>query len=203
MTTNSGYDFWVMSSLLQKSLRRGDVVLAARAVDEFIPKYANYVWNRLLVVSAEDCSDLVTGEVMALYMAYCKLQDGRTAKNSHKHGRPNGRIFFGKAVVILGKCKHSRDADELLLLCANRYPEEELQKALAEVMETMDEEDKHAIDVPTWVFDLHTSQGKRMGFTKEDFLHAEHEVMDGSIFKNFDHMVQSWGYLEPELDFDA
>jgi hypothetical protein len=67
--TKNGRDFYEVASLLQKSLRRGDIVLASRAANELLPRYANYFWNRLLVVSAEDCHDLVTGEVVALYDA--------------------------------------------------------------------------------------------------------------------------------------
>ena len=94
--TKSGYDFYEVASLLQKSLRRGDITLAATAANELFPYYANYIWNRLLTVSAEDCADMVTTEVVALYDAWLKVND--------RGKKDRGRIFFAKAIVLLAKC---------------------------------------------------------------------------------------------------
>jgi hypothetical protein len=52
--TKSGLDFFEVASLLQKSLRRGDITFASRAANELLPKYGQYVWGRLMTVSAED-----------------------------------------------------------------------------------------------------------------------------------------------------
>src|SRR3954470_3106395 len=116
--TKNGRDFYEVASLLQKSLRRGDIVMAARAVNELLPRYANYCWNRLMTVSAEDCADMVTGEIVALYDAWAKV-------NESSRDNSKGRVFFAKAIVILARCRHSRDADELNLLVADRLPDDE------------------------------------------------------------------------------
>jgi replication-associated recombination protein RarA len=194
LTTDTGRDFYEVSSLLQKSLRRGDIVLAARAVNELLPRYANYVWNRLMIVSAEDCADMVTGEIVALYDAWLKVTAERK-KN-------DGRIFFAKAIVILGKSRHSRDADELLCLVANRMPDDVFAEALDEIEEllTAPAED---FTIPEYVYDVHTRRGKRTGRTKAQFFVDEHEALSdsSSIFANFDQIAASPTYVQPKLDF--
>ena len=70
-----------------------------------------------MTVSAEDCADLVTGEVVALYDAWLKV-------NENDQGNSKGRIFFAKAVIILATARHSRVADELNLLVSDRLPDE-------------------------------------------------------------------------------
>lgn len=199
LTTQNGHDFFVVSSCLQKALRRGDIVLAARACNELLPRYANYVWNRLMTVSAEDCAGIITGEVMALYLAYCKVTQGKPPIN--RRGKAEGRIFFAKAIVLLGKSKHSRDADELGQLVSDRMPDELFAEALQAVEDEMGSTEN--LEVPDYVYDVHTRQGKRRGSTREDFLRDEHAVMDSSVFANFDEMLATWGYCDPVLDFDA
>ena len=95
--TKNGRRFDEVASLFQKSLRRGDIVMASRAVNELLPRYGSYVWNRLLVVSAEDCHHLVTGEVVALYDAWSKV-NAKVPDNS------KGRVFFAKAIIVLARC---------------------------------------------------------------------------------------------------
>jgi replication-associated recombination protein RarA len=194
--TKNGHDFYVVASLLQKSLRRGDVVLASRAVNEMLPRYANYCWNRLLTVSAEDCAEMVTGEVLALYLAWSKVNDSTA-------DRSKGRIFFAKAIVLLAKAHHSRDADELNILVSDRLPDEAFANALVEIVEDAATNGSEPLDIPEWVYDVHTREGKRRGMTKEDFLRDEHRAITDplSIFGNFDAMLERWGYEEPVLDF--
>jgi hypothetical protein len=193
--TKNGRDLFEVSSLLQKSLRRGDVVLCARAVNELLPRYANYVWNRLMTVSAEDCADMVTGEIVALYDAWSKVNEGSREKSK-------GRIFFAKAVVILARCRHSRDADELNILISDRLPDDEFDRAIAECEPLVTEFDgAWTDDLPDYVYDVHTRRGRRRGRTKRDFLRDEHDALvdPTSIFANFDEMLDADSYVEPRL----
>lgn len=198
LRTKNGHDFFECSSLLQKSLRRGDIVYAARAANELMPKYSNYVWNRLLVVSAEDCNDLVTGEVLGLCLAWSKVV--ATSSTESKAGSQGHPIFVYKAIVLLAKCRHSRDADELHHLLVKRLPDDEFEAAVKECTVL---EDDGSFEIPAWVFDKHTMKGKRSGATLEDFLRDEHDALTDrtSIFSNFDDMVESWGYHLPEFDW--
>lgn len=196
ITTKGGYDFYEVASLLQKTLRRGDLTLAARAANELFPTYANYTWNRLMTVSAEDCSDMVTGEIVALYDAWEKVNQGK----GHK---VKGRVFIAKAIVLLAKAKHSRDADELNILVSDRLPEQELYAALQEV-EAGFEVEQRDLKIPEYVYDIHTRRGKRMGKTKAQFLREESDALTErtSVFMNLDEMIDSPEYVAPVTLFD-
>lgn len=190
--TDGGYDLFVVASLLQKSLRRGEVVLAARAVNELFPRYVNYAWNRMMTVSAEDCADLVTQEIVALYDAWKKVNDRSGQKD-------RGRVFLAKAVVILAKAKHSRDADELNILVSDRLPERQWAHALKQVEEVW-EAPPEDFEIPEYVYDVHTRKGKAEGMTKRMFLRDESEALadKSTIFDNLDEMIESRGYVAPE-----
>jgi len=166
MFTKGGHDFYEVASLLQKSLRRGDMILAARAANELFPKYTNYVWNRLMTVSAEDCASLITAEIVGLYDAWEKV-------NAGKAGKDKGRVFIAKAIVILAKCKHARDADELNLLVSDRYPAESFSAELIEQAESLIGIESEDFQIPGYVYDVHTRRGKRMGKTKRQFMVEE------------------------------
>lgn len=88
-----------ISSLLQKSIRRRDANMAYYAANELIPKYRTYLWKRLLTVSAEDCFDMVTGQILKL----CK-----TDKNQ---SNPTITKNVAVAVSILLNARKNRDAD--------------------------------------------------------------------------------------------
>lgn len=96
--TRQGYDMFEVSSLLQKAIRRQDAELAYFAANELIPHYRHYLWKRLLTVSAEDCYDLVTGEIISL-----REKDSLPANIS--------RQYISKAVSILLNARKNRDAD--------------------------------------------------------------------------------------------
>lgn len=194
LLTKTGRAFDEVSSLLQKSLRRGDIVMAARAANELLPRYANYTWNRLMTVSAEDCADMVTGEVVSLYDAWLKVNE--SSKDNSK-----GRVFFAKAIVILARCRHSRDADELNLLIVDRLPDEIFDEALREC-EVVANTATTDWEIPAYVYDCHTRRGKRMmGKTKAQFIVEEHAALTNSttIFRNFDEMAASETFIQPEL----
>jgi replication-associated recombination protein RarA len=196
LMTKNGRDFYVVASLLQKSLRRGDIVLASRAANELLPKYANYCWNRLMTVSAEDCADFVTGEIVALYDAWSHV-------NRSDRDNARGRIFLAKAIIVLARARHSRDADELNLLVSDRMPDAVFDAALANCGDLVEPVD-FAWDgeVPQWVYDCHTRIGKSRGKTKADFVREEHDALTDqqTLFTNFDEMADSSEYVEPQVD---
>ncbi|WP_314431666.1 hypothetical protein [Microbacterium lacticum] len=192
MITKGGHDFYVVASLLQKSLRRGDMVLAARAANELFPQWSNYVWNRLLTVSAEDCADMVTQEVVALFDAWMQV-------NNRKPVKDKGRVFIAKAIVLLAKSAHSRDADELNILVSDRFPESEWQEALDATEPLLGIEVSDLV-IPKYTYDVHTRRGKRMGKTKAQFLREESDALTDrrTVFGNLDQMIDSPGYIAPK-----
>jgi len=191
--TKSGMDFYEVASLLQKSLRRGDSTLAARAANELFPQFANYTWNRLMTVSAEDCAGVITHEVVALYDAWVKVNEGKGVKDK-------GRIFIAKAVVLLAQAKHSRDADALNILVSDRLPDDHFMAEVQEA-EAIIGIPAEQFEIPRWVYDVHTRRGKQMGMTKADFLRDEEAALTNStsMYANLDKMIASPTYVEPEF----
>ena len=192
--TKSGMDFYEVASLLQKSLRRGDSTLAARAANELFPQYANYTWNRLLTVSAEDCHGVITHEIVALFDAWTQV-------NTNKSPKDKGRIFLAKAIVLLAQAKHSRDADSLNILVSDRLPEDNFRAEIEETEAIIGIPGEH-FEIPGWVYDVHTRRGKQMGKTKADFLREEEEALVNrtSMYANLDQMIASPTFVEPEFN---
>ena len=97
--TLNGHNMFDVSSLIQKSLRRCDIEYASYAAHEMMYKFRSYLWKRLLVVSAEDCFDLVSGRVLQLQ------------KKDIAQGDFNNSSFISQAVGLLCMTRKNRDAD--------------------------------------------------------------------------------------------
>lgn len=172
--TITGYDFFEVSSAMQKAIRRNDAAVAGYfALELWTSGYRDYVWKRLFTISAEDCHGIITKEIEALWQGH-QLAN----KNSSE---PKGRIFVSKAVLLLcgtGKC---RDADHLQnfiydgkMIDADRWLEDVRQ---------------HPIPIPDYTFDVHTRRGKKRGRTKDDFFRDEFEALSPRIPGLFDDLV--------------
>lgn len=176
--TRNGYDFYEVASALQKAIRRGDVKLAGYMALELFPKYSEYCWKRLLTISAEDCYGIITKEVKALYDSFHVINKGKRGDDL------KGRIFISKAVILLCSVKHNRDAD---LLQNFIYDKKELITD-EDIERYFDEVRKEPMEIPEYVYDVHTRKGKRMGKTKTDFFKEEQEAMVNVQFSIFDEL---------------
>src|SRR5690554_880893 len=162
--TKRGYDFYEVSSAMQKAIRRGDATMAGYwALELFESGYSNYVWKRLLTITAEDMFGLITREVLALRDAWLIVSAGDKFK---------GRIFVSKAVILLCAGKKSRDSDHLqnLVYDAKALDEEKLLADLEEARQGK-------MDIPDYAYDCHTQKGKRNGATKARFFRDEHAAL--------------------------
>lgn len=179
LRTKNGYDFYEVASALQKSIRRNDVVTAAYfAVELWASGYGNYVWKRLYTISAEDCWGIITHEVDALHNGYELVNKGQK--------EPKGRIFIGKAVILLCQCYKSRDADHLNNLCVDKIaPDDE------HVLGVLDDARRFPVPVPPYTFDVHTKKGRSMGKTREQFFTEEHEALTPRVPGLFDNLLSS------------
>lgn len=174
--TKKGYDFYEVSSAMQKAIRRGDAKIAGFcALELFHSGYKDYVWKRLLTISAEDCWGILTQEVMALYEAFKMVN-----KNNEK-----GRIFISKAVILLSTAKKCRDADHLQNFIYDKelLEEDEINKYLEEMDET--------IILPEYTYDCHTMKGKKKGKTKKDFFQDEYNALNNRQLGLFDYVIES------------
>jgi len=86
--TKRGYSFPAVSSAMQKAVRRGDAKLAGYwALELWASGFGQYVWRRLLTVSAEDCWGILTAEVKALHDSYTEINANtrEDAERPHLH----------------------------------------------------------------------------------------------------------------------
>lgn len=138
----------VMISALQKFIRRGQTEEAARAAYELYmadEELQDYLWQRLLVISAEDIGlgdPSATERTLALYQASEKL-----GKQSLDYP-----LFFIHAVRYLCSCPKERGSSILTSLTKRRI------------------RDKEAFPLPDYVFDMHTIEGQKRNRSYEHFM---------------------------------
>lgn len=163
--TARGYALLDVASALQKAIRRGDGRLAGYwAIELWESNCQDYLWRRLLTISAEDCWGILTQEIVALHTAWKEI--------AARKGRAAGRVFAAKATILLAEAKKSRDADHLTNLVYDRFGisdtdlERDLDAARGEVVE-----------IPEYAYDCHTARGRRAGRTKGEFFQAEHAAL--------------------------
>lgn len=160
--TIAGYDFFEVSSAMQKAIRRADTGVAGFfALELWTSGYRDYVWKRLYTISAEDCYGIITKEIEALWQGHELV--------NKKPAEPKGRIFVSKAVILLCECRKNRDADHLQNLIYDRR-DIDIEKWIEDVR-------RYPIPIPVYTFDVHTRKGKKLGRTKEDFFHEEFEAL--------------------------
>jgi len=181
LRTANGYDLFVVSSALQKSIRRNEVGLAGwSAAELFTSGFAGYAWRRILIISAEDCDGIITGEIEALHRAQTMIQE----KSSKK--KPCGFVFMAKAVLLLCGQPKNRDADHLGYLTK--------QKVLVsdeEVLAYMSTIVKEGItQIPEYVYDVHTREGRQRGKTKEQFWKDEQAGLSPKAPGLFDALIE-------------
>lgn len=111
-------DPWILSSLLQKSIRRGDVLLAQTAVLKLHAHNSQRAWRRLLLIAFEDVG---IGSIDALVAATAFFSRfGRRAQ-------PDDRTEVVHLSVQLAECRKDRSAD--YLYCGSvRHPALELAR---------------------------------------------------------------------------
>lgn len=102
-TTRSGHNMFVMASMLQKAVRRGDPERAGYAAYELFGGYDSMLWKRLLVISSEDCWGVLTKEII-------RLHEDHGRANAGVKGYYKNPTFVSEAVTLLCEAKKSRDA---------------------------------------------------------------------------------------------
>lgn len=181
--TVRGYDFYEVSSALQKAIRRCDKKVAAYfAMELFESGYYKYVWKRLFTISAEDVQEYVTGELQALYNGFSFVNDRRNID------KPKGRIFITKAVFLLCDAVKSRDTDHMNIIIYDHkcgITDDEINQYLVENR-------KSNIGIPEYAMDVHTQKGKRTGKTKGDFILDEMHSLFPVQLSLFDDIAETY-----------
>lgn len=177
LRTVHGYNFYNVSSCLQKSIRRADARLAGyMALELWTSGYVAYLWKRLFTISAEDCYGILTKEIEALWQGYQLVND--------KAVKPKGRIFISKAVLLLCAAKKCRDADHL-----SNFVYDKMDGLTPEMLDRKISECKEYVELPEYVYDVHTMRGKKMGKTKEQFFKEEYEALKPKQAGLFDDVI--------------
>lgn len=180
LKTQRGYDFYEVASALQKSIRRGDVKLAGYMALELFPRYSEYCWKRLLTISAEDCYGVITKEIKALYDSFQIINKNLKGENK------KGRIFISKAVILLCEAKHNRDSD----LLSNFIYDKKIGLTDEQIENLFEEVRSEKMDIPEYVYDVHTLKGKKMGKTKADFFREEQNNLSNTQLSIFDDIIK-------------
>ena len=181
MLTKHGYNFYDMASALQKGIRRGDFNLAGFAANELLDKYRKYLWKRMLIISAEDCYGIMTKEIIALQQAddYCGKKDS---------------IFVAKAVMLL--CMALKNRDACYFACNFMSDDTPINPDDIPVTGFDDCELPNG-RIPDYVFDCHTSTGKRMGRNVRDMIISEQKALNPKQVSLFDS--EDWApFLEKQ-----
>jgi len=158
--TKRGHNFYAVLSALQKAIRRGDARLACYwAAELYESGFGPHVWNRLLIISAEDCWGTVTQQVEALRQEVQALEAADKHINKNKDGSKSkllNLLFVLKAAYLLALAEKCRDVDNFICLVYRpaAIPEKEL---LAELEATQAE----IIPISPDALDKHTLEGKR------------------------------------------
>ncbi|MCY3024591.1 MAG: hypothetical protein NTW87_36920 [Planctomycetota bacterium] len=175
--TVRGYVLLEVASALQKAIRRGDAKKAGYwAVELFESGYQQYLWRRLLTISAEDCWGVITQEVEALYRSWAVI---------HKQKPGAGRVFAAKATILLCHARKCRDADHLTNLV---YDPKTISDTQLEA--DLDEARTHPETIPDYAFDCHTQKGRKAGKTKHQFFHDEFRALKPREKGLFDDLVE-------------
>lgn len=184
--TKNGHTLSDVASLLQKSIRRGDLDRAGYALDQLFWRYEQYMWKRLLVISAEDCYGIITKEIIALKLASDTV-------NGKKDMNSKDPIFASKALTLLCMARKNRDA--CYVACNFMYPNrildpDEIPHVDIGACELEDE------TMPDWVFDVHTLIGRQKGMTDFDMTVDEQAALNPIQLSLFDNGSWSNQFVE-------
>ena len=144
----SGLNFFHVSSAFQKCVRRGMQHEALWFGTElFISGFEEYAWFRMLVMASEDvgiAEPQTAVQINSLYETYKIFK-----KKKNKHGPE--RLPFVNAILTLIRSNKSRMVDNLL--CEYMFLRDSVEQP----------------ELPDFVFDMHTREGKKMGRGNEFF----------------------------------
>jgi replication-associated recombination protein RarA len=106
-------DQWVIKSLLQKSIRRGEVEVAQRAAVTFLGQKGSAIWRRFIVIAFEDVG---AGSADVVAMTVAASTDGKWRKQS------GGDIVIAAHLArLLAETPKSRSAEHLIT-ASNEHP---------------------------------------------------------------------------------
>lgn len=138
--TKKGYDFFEVTSAMQKSIRRNNEEDACYWAQELWNSgYEKYIWKRLLIITSEDigiAEPNMPQTIKALHDTYFTLKDYKVADEM--------RLQMFHAIILLCRAKKSRLIDWTKNYIYHKH-------------ETINKE------IPDIALDVHTRRGKMKG----------------------------------------
>jgi hypothetical protein len=161
LVTKNNHSFYDMAAMLQKAIRRCDYARAGYAASELFDRYNDYLWKRLLIISAEDCYGIMTKEIVALKQAQDMIKKKET-------------IFVSKAICLLCYARKNRDGDYFACCLMNSdtpIPEDQIEHV--DITKLQLEGGKP----PDWTYDMFTIKGKAAGKDAVDMVINEQKAL--------------------------
>jgi replication-associated recombination protein RarA len=141
--TKNGFNYYTAMSAFQKAIRRCDENQTVFwGIELYESGNVQHLWNRIYVIIHEDiglAEPDITGRVNHLKHAHDYLE-------KHRPGRVSKKLVFLQLLLMLARAKKSRLVDTSYMYYWHQH--DELAKS---------------IEIPDYVFDMHTYKGKKMG----------------------------------------
>lgn len=140
--TNGGFQLDEVASALQKSIRRGlEQEAMFWALEMAESGYGQYLWKRLLVISAEDIGPADPAALILTYAAWAATKDSTSSFSK----APGMRLeFLGVVLLHLCRAPKSREGDDFCWYVMERRAR------------------GWKIPVPDFALDDHTDRGRKM-----------------------------------------
>ena len=182
-TTKNGYTVEDMMTMLHLSICQSDVSHASYAALELYPLFRKQMWNQMLTTSDKDCHGVMTEEITAL----CSSDDKVNGKKAANHAN---LLFVAKAIILLSMARKNPNVN--YISCNSLWTDSAMSKEefLASIDSSLVEhlmQSDSRFQIPDYVFDVHTYQGKRKGKTQLDFLIEENAALNPKQAGLFDN----------------
>ncbi|MEZ0607849.1 hypothetical protein ACAW74_04995 [Fibrella sp. WM1] len=159
--TKKGYDFYEVSSAMQKCIRRDREQEALFwAVELYDSGFVEYAWKRLRIMCSEDIGLAEPGMPAQIWALYRMHQE--QAKKKEDKNEPQ-RLFLTHAVLLLCRARKSRMIDWTLIWAWLTHP-------------------FRMLEIPDFALDKHNERGRRLKrswahfFDEGTQLHPHHDV---------------------------
>lgn len=142
LKTERGYDFFEVSSALQKEIRRGNEESALYWAFELCPRYEFYLWRRLVTIVNEDVGVGDPGLIAVVQTLRANFEEFRG------RGDMAATMCLANAVVLMCRAKKSRIGCHLAVSMEQIYAREK--------------ESGQKRPIPDYALDMHTNRGRAM-----------------------------------------
>jgi len=175
--TKKGYDFFEVSSSMQKCIRRGMEDEACYwAYELYQSGYEKYIWKRLLIITSEDIG-LANPYTITMVKNLCDTF-WYLRQNGVKGDEVLLQIYH--AVIFLCRSEKSRILD----WAKNYY---------------IWSHNTRNIEIPDFALDIHTRRGKRMGRGLKFFADEGSKVSPHKLLPREQEMKDWWEHFHCEL----